>query len=261
MSTKKDLEKHIKDAIQKSGFPLEIFTSIILNKHGWSVSPHAYYGESNSVLSNELDIISIRKNRRIQNAKDVLLIECKKQHKDPWVFFRQNEVNSNVFNLVIISSNIDRDSSIYEFFKNYFSSHYYFGKPLCTYYLPIALSEKNEKRMMTKNPIYKSITQIISALKFYTNQEHMFLRSLHSEEIVFYYPIIVFDGDLFSAIIDENGDITLNEENHVQLKIRIEYDRPVVKRVIDKRGIFRSRVIIIDIVKKNYLDEFLKNFD
>jgi len=41
--TKEKLEKYIKQEIQKSGFPLEIKSALILKKSGWKAVPHVLY--------------------------------------------------------------------------------------------------------------------------------------------------------------------------------------------------------------------------
>ncbi len=246
----KELIEKIKDAIEKSGYELELNASRILNKNDWYVKTNPICFNEETKQYSEIDIVAKKKNK--QNWFNMIIIECKKQADKPWVFFKQNKKNKDVWTLHIVS---EEDGRVYNWFeKNYFDKHYYYDKNIATYYMnPFGNPNK-------PNPIYKAINQVVDALIFYFEQQSDVIYEYKKERFVFLYPIIVFAGMLFSAeSLDGKWDI--NEENHIQLLVEREAKNPKLLPWTDtKEKIFTSKPIIIDIVSIDYFEEFLGNF-
>jgi len=88
----KDLEKAIKKDIKSSGIPLQIFTSIILDKKGWFVKRGSLYSSETKLKSmREIDVIAEKYNAPSQNISRILVIECKKEENKQWVFFKNDQ--------------------------------------------------------------------------------------------------------------------------------------------------------------------------
>ena len=247
----KTLIEKIKHKIEKSGFELELKTSQILNKKGWYVKTNPIYFNKEIKQYSEIDVVATKKNF-IKNSFNKIIIECKKQADDPWVFFKQNKTNRDVWTLNIVSKGEGR---LYNGFgKKFYDKHYYYGKSLATYYMnPFKNPDK-------PNPIHKAINQVVNALIFYFDQQSEVIGKSTKERIIFIYPIIVFKGMLFSAkFIDEKLDIM--EEKHIPLLVERETSNPALMPWTDtKSRIITSKPIIIDIVSIDYFEEFLSNF-
>jgi len=95
------LEDQIKKQINNSGFPLEIFVSIMLKKHQWSVRPSITYYDKIIEDYRESDIIAYKKSE-IEHISNFLVIECKKSTKNPWVFIKQNREGNLSENLNLV---------------------------------------------------------------------------------------------------------------------------------------------------------------
>lgn len=249
MANKEVIEK-IKGAIEKGGYGLELKASRILNKNSWYVKTNPIWFNEETKRYSEIDIVAKKKNK--QNLLDMIIIECKKQADKPWVFFKQNKKNRDVLTLNIASEEYGRVYNKFE--KTYFDKHYYYGKNIATYYMsPFGDPDK-------PNPIYKAINQVVNALIFYFEQQSDVIYEHKKERIVLVYPIIVFEGMLFSAeFIDGKWDI--KGENHIQLLVERETKNPKLLPWTETKGkIITSKPIIIDIVSIDYFEEFLSNF-
>jgi hypothetical protein len=254
----KELENKIIRDIKKSGFPLEINSSIELNKKGWKVFNSSRYYNKNKKDYSEIDIVAI-KNQRIKGVKNILIIECKKFHEGQWVFFKQELSKPNVYNLNIVENG--RNISSYNWFdKNLMANHHYLKNPICTYSIVPHTKGKGEVNEKKQKLIYKAVSQVVDALMFYLIRDNKIINQNNINEISLLYPVIVFDGPLFSAEI-KNDDVFLNEENHVQLLFSLQLDTPFkIQWDYKSKKLIKQKSIIIDIVKKEYFSEYLKNF-
>lgn len=255
----KSLENKIKNDILKSGFPLEINTSMVLNKNNWHVVNNSRYYDDEKKNYGEIDIIATKKHPDYSNVNNVLIVECKKYHEGEWVFFKQDKISINVFNLNIAESG--KKLSSYNWFNtNMIKNHYYSKNSMYTYYIVPHSKGHNEINEKKSQMIYNAISQVVNALIFYLNRDSEILDKNNINEISLIYPIIVFDGPLYSAFIKDD-DIELKEENHIQLSFSLQLKKPMeIQWDLKNRKIIKQKDIIIDIVKKEYLPEFLQNF-
>lgn len=230
--SKEKLSDYIKKEIIQSGFPLEITVATILDKHKWQVVPHLIYNNSEkSDKYQELDIHATKTmtSHKSKNIKSILAIECKKQETKPWVFFQQEKPNTNVFTLNMSPLNI-----YYHWVEtHFFHKHYYFNKKPCSYHLPCYVRHrtkkgdeentdippKNESEQGGGDVILKAINQALDGLMYSWFMETERYEKLKVKHISFIYPIIVFDGKLFSATVHSSGEIETTESKFLQLKV------------------------------------------
>ena len=252
----KDLEEYIKKEISKSGFPLETKAATILDSKGWSVLPHLIYPTENHGIQEyrEMDI-QATKTSEIQRVADnfvvshqILVIECKKQAEKPWVFFEQDKPNTDIFTLKI------SPLRCYGIMGDFFRSHYYYEKKPCAYHFPAFVSKGEPDQIL------KAINQVVDATVYTLGMEINLFEKFIVKRISFIYPIILLDGKLFSAKVQSNGDIQLNESQYLQLKVSRALSNPE-KREFNEGNIAQSiKYFIIDIVQKDYFSEFLNRF-
>ena len=257
----KNLISKIKNELKKSGHPVSLRASIILNKKGWYVRNAPRYFNPNLKISREIDIVAQKKSIYVKNAIDVLIVECKKSKDYPWVFFRQNKFNTDVLSLNVDMAETT-EGAIYDWLeKRVFKKHYYYRRPCYTYYF-VANAKPDSK---VSKQIFDATGQVLSALSFYFVQRSNLISEYKLKPRVptFFYPIIVFDGKMFEAEIKERNT-NIKETNWISLWIEKELEEPLLMRFLYKQGFRRivcSKPIIIDIVKLGYFEEFLKNFD
>ncbi len=252
-------ENKLKKFIENSGHPVSIKVSNTLIKNGWFIKNAPRYFDKGIKDYRELDIYAERDSSFIK-GKDILLIECKKNHSHPWIFFTQNKLNKSVYTLNIAETT---KGKIYDWIKNknLFQKHYYYNKKLSSYSI---VGLKNPDKKQSKE-IYMATNQVITALYFYINQIIDFVESnkFILKVPFFYYPLIVFDGGLFEAKVEEDK-IKIEEANHISFLVERELDEPTTLDLMQRDKILPlfSKQIIVDIIKLDYFDEFLKkNFD
>jgi hypothetical protein len=248
--TEENYEK-LKKIIEDSGHPVSLKASMILQKKGWYVrnSPR-YASESEIDMLKEIDIVSGKDSNLFKDAQNVLIIECKKQ-KDPWIFFNQKQNNDKIFTLNV------NFAGFYDGYVDYskdnellFQKHFYFNRELCTYYI---VGGKNPEKGGPGATIDRAINQVYNAVKFYLNQGW-------NESPEFYYPIVVFDGEIFEASYNDEK-LEIKQSNHVSLYFEIEYDKPEYLSTIKSNVMLVSKPYIIDIVKLSYFEQFLDEID
>lgn len=104
------------------------------------------------------------------------------------------------------------------------------------------------------------MNQVTDALAYSNKMEIDLYDKLADKQFAILYPIIVIDGKLFSARIEPNGNIELRESNHLQLKVLKAFDEPITVEESKGDYILSTKPVIIDIVLKDYFNEFLKVF-
>jgi hypothetical protein len=241
------LIEHIKKEIKKSGHSVSVKVSRILNSKDWYVQDSSRFKiNENDENFFEIDVFATRESPFAGKSIDCLCIECKKQEGKNWVFFKQNKVNEDVNTLTFIDSNMDEDGLLDKIEKSkWFARHHYYQKPLCTYYFITDLNPKDRSAL-----IDKGVEQVLQAVSFYSRRNRGYFA--YPE---FYYPIIVFDGNIFVASLDgENIDV--ESSNHICLYIEREFSKPYQTTT---NTLKLSKPYIIDIVKLDWFESFLKS--
>lgn len=249
---KKYLEK-LKEEIKSSGVPLEIFSSIVLEKLGWDIRQGSRYLSKRFDKEKEIDIIAEKESISFKNIRNVLVLECKKSEKKPWVFFTQEKMIDTARGGMVSTSNI---GGLYERLKQNPNKLHYVGKPYHAYYLfPYTNYFGKEKK--EESQIYIAINEVTNATSFLMKQYLDSYYKLGKEFNFLFHPIIVIDGNLISAKID-GENINLRPCNHLQFLVNLELEVPTEISHILKKYIFKTKSFIIDVIKKEYLKEFLK---
>lgn len=246
--TEDEIKEYIKKEIAKSGFPLEIKVATLLDQHMWVVLPHLIYSLKKD-KNQELDIYAAKDMKSLKNGKHVLVIECKKQENKPWIFFEQSKLNTDVFSLNISPLNL------YGHFEPSFQKkHYYCKQKPCAYHFPSFV--KGGK----PDVILEAINQVLNALIFCWETEMYLFKKMEHKYVCIFYPIIVLDGQLFSARVGPDGNVDIKASQHLQLKVAKALEEPVSIKYGERSVLLSIKYFIIDIVQKSYFENFLENF-
>ena len=253
MESSGDLAEYIKKEITKSGFPLEIYTATILNKKGWTVLPHLFYPQEDNIHDRELDIHAKKQHEEFSDVQDMLIIECKKQEKKPWVFFQQDSVNQDILCLNVSPLNAYANMTQRKIF-DYLKTLPCFKEKPCTYHFPM-FDQKNYP-----DPIHEALNQVIDALLYCWDMEIQLFQELAHKKTSLLYPVIVLDGLLFKAHIEVDGNINLEETKHLQLKVNKALKKPLISQGINNSLVLSIKPISVDIITKGYLEQYLDNY-
>ena len=252
------LENDILAELKKTGYPTEVVSSSILQQQGWGVTHNPSYRDDLEGSNREYDIRAYKSwkffpGEEVSKSLDVfLLIECKKSEK-PWVFFTTNESHSRLRLGSVLHTTVkwlftNREKSQTRISDTLLRQcHHYFQNPRLarTFYEPF---KKHEKSDVTAQTIYSAVISAIKATIFHVQGE----KERRSPTI--YYPVIIFSGSLFEAIVLSQEDIQLLPSKHIQLSFN--YIMPADPS--DDNIWASQKTFIVDIVHESYINDFLR---
>lgn len=170
------LEERVLQELQKTGFPTEIVSASVMQKHGWHVLHNPSYLDDSDGRSREFDIRAYR-NEEFEapgNRFSVgiyLMTECKKSEK-PWVFFTTTEeydrsrlgvfLKWNCGQQQVFTDRHHRESIISD--KELREFHHYYQLPRLarTFHEPFKGNEKSGSSQM----IYSAVMSALKAALF-----------------------------------------------------------------------------------------------
>jgi len=250
-----DIEEFISEEIKKSGFPLEAYANMILDKKGWDINPHLLYYNESEQCYNEIDIVAIKSSLRkgFKGGKflkrEILIIECKKQEKKPWIFFEGDEEIVDSSSLCVVPPNLNLVS------KQSFKNHYYFKQKPCNYHFPTFVKSGKP------DVIFDTINHLIESIDSYKKTTLDLKKKITFQGYDIYYPVIILDGKLFSAKIEIDGKIKVSEVNYLQLEVsRLRKEAELLGISNVQITWSNTKDYVIDVVRKGFFEEFLKNF-
>lgn len=92
MPVPEELKSKIVEAIQKTGFPLENYVCNHLDSLDWRVMNGRYYSDDIDGRAREIDILAYKVRKgQVVDVFSVLLISCKKDHANSWVFMSRRK--------------------------------------------------------------------------------------------------------------------------------------------------------------------------
>jgi len=246
---------HLKEQIKKSGYPLEIEISSILDKK-WEVMNTDSYFDSDEEKMRDIDINSIRE--IVENSPLMTLanltIECKKNEKFAWVFFTRPYKHNCVY---IYGQYLDGLQALTQNFGNTqfmdlilceSKLHYSRIKKVAPCYDEVSIQARKRGYNSKKSEIFEAVNQLKKYIiyskeqKFKSGSELPFFIDIH-------FPCIVFDGEMFEArIAGEN--VELSKIKHVAL-------------ISSHRTPFSTWDLgfLVDIVHKNHFKIFLNSIE
>ncbi len=248
------VQSKILQELKKTGFPTEVICADIMQKCGWGVLHNPSYWDDSEKVSREFDIRAYKNWKYITPGGNYflavyLIVECKKSEK-PWVFFSSPETFSTRLSQFIKTS----DSFIFTNSSHSESqisdailleTHHYFKNPKLarTFYEPFKGQEKSDMSQM----IYSAIMSSVKATLFHSQDRR-------SDEYTFiYYPMIIFNGNMYDAQVKSLNDIELVPSEHIRLSFNYMLPKSSKHSTIWEQ----QERFIIDVVHYGYLEKFL----
>lgn len=251
-----DKIEFIKGQILKSGFPLQMEISSILRKRNYDVTNGVYFFDNDGKKARELDIEAIPSldailDSQLDNEKwffsPFVLIECKKSDAYSWVFFRSEPVNLFYdigHSIDILTEKLGYSKSICFEVLSHLGLHYYRERAIFTSaYQQISLGKKAKDYKKGKDAILDAFSKIIKFMNYrFQHLAGFFVTDSSRRDIVFHFPLIVFEGELYEASFGKT--LELKESRHLVYETR--YLSSLTKSLVP---------LYIDIVRKDAIEE------
>lgn len=241
-------KKNIITEINKTGFPLELRVSKFLQDNGYRVANNLYYIDQDEGKGREVDMRALKNYKykageKTHFIRHCLLIECKRSAKKPWVVFSspQSVYDRRFFYLQcrgvkkdIKWVNTGVPKKMGEIHP--FSSHERRGR---SFFEPF-------KNIEGGGNIYKSlITSVKAAIAMRNNA----FGARAKGNVCIYYPVIIFDGKLYEAYLDDKNKINTQEVDSVI--VSFYYESPKYE---DER-------FLVPIMTERYLPTFCSDLN
>ena len=250
---KDSMQTKILQELRKTGFPTEIICASVMQKCGWGVLHNPSYWDDSEKVSREFDIRAYKKWKYITPLGDhfisvYLISECKKSEK-PWVFFSTPETHYPGLSKFIktpdtfIFSSSHPEGQISDTILT--ETHHYFknSKLARTFYEPFKGQEKSDTSQM----IYSAIMSSVKATLFHSQDRRS------DEYTNIYYPIIIFNGNMYEAQVKSPNDIELVPSEYIQLSFNYVLPKSSEYNTIWER----QERFIIDVIRYDYLEKYL----
>jgi len=199
MSKSDDLGGRVTEWLSRQGYPLEMRVASAFRSEGFSVSQSTYYADPESGNNREIDVVATRTDP-IGFLQVSVVIECKSSKDKPWILFTCQEQGNRFFNFGMLSEQA-RGKLVDKLFadKNGILSLPWFVKSERNGYgLTVAFGSGDD-------PAYKAVLNALkAAIEVYREQaDAMPLR--------FVFPVVVVEGRLFEASLDDEGAMAVSE--------------------------------------------------
>jgi len=277
MALSKEFKDYLIREIEKSGFPLEIEISSILESQKWVVINNRPYRDPDENEVRSIDVSAFHESTAFDFERynplafsPNLVIECKKSTTHAWVFFSR-PAKGKVFSMsgqvydfpkffstkaYMTKNKLAEPTFSYEYYFNYFMDpsrgmqhlHYAdFNRTAITYH-EYKLQKGKESSMGGREEIFKAVNQLVKFQSFETKETAGHVKGATSPyfPMVLSFLAIVFDGMLFEAIVG-NGKVQLDERDHVLLEVRYRPDYSSI-----------DLNYWIDIVKREYFQNYME---
>lgn len=211
------MRNKVLDDIKKTGYPTELMVASLFEAAGWYCTENEYYIDQDENKGREIDI---RANKNATGGRicvwSMLSVEVKKSDK-PWIIFTSNKrfLEPGGYGLLNHCHNVNSDLLTYE---NIMDEH-----PSCS-----------QLRLGRKEYVaFSSTPQIFSAILSATKagiEAHRLAEAYKeaynadSYDVSFYTPLVVVNGNLFEAYLDDQGEMCVEEKNHIAF--RLNYASP-----------------------------------
>ncbi len=265
----KTLDDYYLNEIRKSGYPLEIRVSNLLDNRGYVVFNTQYYFDEEAKQGRDIDIYAIPKDCYSKEDKlapfkvrSELAIECKKSETYAWFFYTRPRIPMSSiyirgqYRTTVPQPETYSAQSFQALFENeLLELHYDNFERVAIAYDEIKKrkneKKKNEGESKGRKEIFEAVNQLVKFTCYEIHQtfnriEKFKKSTAHSEYLIFFFPIIVFDGDLFEVSFS-SGEPRLDRRNHILLTTH--YRCPYCQEV---------ESYTLDIVNTSYFDDFLK---
>lgn len=250
----------MKSTIKKSGYLIEQRICPSFEKRGFQIEVNAAYKDDDTGKSREIDIKASSEvligRGPIDSIYSRILCECENNF-EPIVFFVRKlqylfnhiwNIRCSGFPLKVISEH-GFGSDIREFLNTTKFHHYCKQGPFASQYCSFHQKDKDKPWIaMHLESQHDALSSLVKCLDFekYRHSE-IRIKGLPCINLTFYYPLLILQGDLYIAFLNNNR-LTIKKSDHVQyLK---NYIAPKIR-------LESSDCYQIDVITERYLPKYL----
>lgn len=264
---KRTLEEHLKREILKTGYPLEIQVSSLLERESFIPFNTHYFFDEELRIGRDIDIFSHPPTETEMDLTDETLkvairidlpIECKKSTTHAWVFYTRPKLSMNgiyingQYHNTMIQPKFSTDSFNWVFLEQYLVLHHKEFEHIAVAYDEIKKEKKDKGSKSSMREIFEATNQLVKFVCYETHQIFKRIekfpeyRARQRELVVLFLPVIVFDGDIFEVTF---GNLEPKLRKVSNLLLQTHYRCPSCLKV---------ESYAIDIVQATYFNEFLR---
>lgn len=224
------METKVAEWLDKQGYPVEMTVARGFQGSDFRVHQSYYFIDPSTSKSREVDIL-VTKQVDIdgRHIRAVFVIECKKSVDKPWVVFT-SPTSLPKHSQVVHRPTTPLGGTLLEAFHTDLASSGLFSFPNQSgYAVTTAFGDKDRA--------YAAVHSVASATECLVS-----LLTPTTTSAVF-FPIVIFEGCLFSCRLDENGETVITEEDSAVLVLR--------------KTIGRAPHTVVRILTLNGLDDFV----
>jgi len=212
---------------------------------GYHVTQSEYYLDSDTGKAREIDLVARLEFPVEGEGKGIcvtLVVECKVAPK-PWVVFSSGQ---QVYPLSLFDALVSPAGEILlsnqEEFGDLSTRGIICGPNCVAYGATVALRAKNDEQ----DQAYRACTTVAKAAMSYHGKEPLWGHSNVTEWATLTLPVIIIDGSMFTARLDESGDLEVEAVDRSRL-------------VLKNPELGNSAPAIIDVVTRRYLPQFAQS--
>jgi hypothetical protein len=256
-----ELIKRIIADIEETGFPLELRVARLLNSRDYFVATNVYFVDKDEEKGREIDMRALKNVFFPDKSKDAavrhcLLIECKKSASHPWVFCMSPTASYDPNFEDVLSNGVGhRRVDNFRERTEFGERHPWFTERDRGRSFFEAFTKGSDRSI--QQGILASIKASIEAW-----ESEFAGRYYGMHNAIFYYPIVVLDGELFVARMESSGLVVGPAD---QVSVSVDYRSPRYQRNYDpaafeKRMTFLGRHTVL-VVRESFLPKAIEALD
>lgn len=255
-NSNESLKHKVVDWLNKGGFPLELRVAQLLRANGWSTASSVHYEDpKHAETFREIDIWASKKTSQGTLPSDSfqgivnLIIECKNNADRPFVLFGEDigKVAPGIVAMAQITNRCGKsllDVLHHRIQKGEFRL---FNHPTTVYHSVVtALRSDNPNSSQGKDIAYEAVNQCLAGTYAWRAiQDSPY--SLQVGMCSILIPVVVVSGSLFQAVLNETGNIEIEEIEGGVLQQRSKFSDDTIADLVwifSEKGLERNIPII-----------------
>ena len=244
--------KRLRDEIDKTGKPLEIKISSLLDSKWPEVINQDTYYDKSRVLR-EIDISASIAPIDIGNLEleANLIIECKKSEAFSWVFFTRpfrfevdDLAGQYLDEVQMAAKNTERTEIMLEILKDA-KLHYSDKKRVGVTYEAFQTGDAHKSQFKEdKGATFEAVSQLRSYVECSNDEDIRIRVPVLPYTIQMLFPCIVFRGSMYEAVV-EGDDLRLEKTNHL-----------VLKTTFSSAYSIYEKGLLVDVVSEAYFNDY-----
>jgi len=253
MATDEPSIRYLENEIKKTGKPLEIRISSILDRRWQHVTNQDTFYDRETRKLREIDVCASDGPTRLQNLEleASLIVECKRSEAFSWVFFTRpfnfeiEQIAGHYIDEVQMATKNTERMEIMQTILGKTQLHYQnTGKIAVTFDAFKTGDARKSQFRENQNEIHEAREQLKSYIDYAIEQDVKDRIPLIPYTIEMYFPCIVFRGSMYEATV-ENDDVKLRNARHLILSTLYKSSYSIYERNL-----------LIDVVSEEYFNDY-----